>query len=64
MSPPLSLSFLMRAIKPWDKDALIYILIDECPFGIAFNLILFKDDIMQVCSVQQIGALLVTLYVW
>ena len=45
------------------KDALIHIPIDEGPFGIAFNLIVFKDDITQVCSMQRIGVVPVTLYV-
>ena len=55
--------FFMRAIKPWDKDALIRILIDEGAFGIVFHLIILKDYIMQVCSMKQIGALPLTLYV-
>ena len=47
---PLSLSFFMMAIKSWDKDALIHVLIDEYVFGIAFQLLVFKDDITQLCS--------------
>ena len=54
---------MMRAIKPWDKDALIRVLIDEGVFGIAFQLLVFKDDITQLCSMQQIGAVPLTLYI-
>ena len=45
MSCPLLLSFLLRAIKPWDKDAMITTLTEESPFGIAFNLLDFKHGI-------------------
>ena len=63
MTRPLSLSFLMWAIKPRDKDALIHILINKGVFGITFHLIIFKDDITQVCKMQQIGAVPLTLYI-
>ena len=63
---PLSLSFLMRAIKPWDKNALIHVLIDEgifgIIFGIAFQFLVFKDNVTQLCSVQHIRVVLLTVY--
>ena len=63
MSCPLSLSFLVKAIKPWDEDAMIMVSIEEGPFGIVINQLVFKDDITQVCKMQRIGATTVTLYI-
>ena len=51
----------MRAIKPWDKDALIRVPIDDGVFEITFQLLVFKDDIIQLCSTQQIGVVPLTL---
>ena len=51
VSFPLSLSFLLRAIKPWDEGATITVPIEEAPFGIAIDQIIFKDDITQVCKI-------------
>ena len=63
MTCPLLLSFLMRAIKPWDKDTLICVPIDDGVFEIVFQLLIFKDDITQLYSMQQIGVVPLTLYV-
>ena len=60
---PLSLLLLLRVIKPWDKDAVITISIEEATFGIAFDQLMLKDDITQVCKIQEIGVMVVTLYV-
>ena len=62
VSLPLSLSFLMRDIKHRDKDILIHVLIDEDVFGMTFQLLVFKDDITQLCCMQRIGAAPMTLY--
>ena len=59
---PLSLSFFMMATKSWDKGALICVLMDESVFGIAFQLLVFKDDITQLYSMQHIGVVPLTLY--
>ena len=60
---PLLLRLLLRAIKPWDKDAVIEILIDEAPLGITFDQLVLKDDITQVCNMEEIGAATVALYI-
>ena len=63
MTCPLSLRLLLRAIKHWDKDAVIEIPIDEAPFGITFDKLVLKDDISQVCNMEDIRATTVTLYI-
>ena len=45
-----------------EKDALICVSIDEDVFGLTFQLLVFKDDITQLCSMQEFGAVLLTLY--
>ena len=45
---PTIIIILLSAIKPWDKDAMITISIEEASFGIAYNQLVFKDEITQV----------------
>ena len=54
---PTIIKVFAEAIKPWDKDAVIEISIEEAPFGIAF----VKRDITQLCNMEEIGATTVTL---
>ena len=63
MPCPLSLRLLLRAIKPWDKDGVIEIPIEEAPFGIAFEHLVLKYDITYVCNMEDIGAMAVALYI-
>ena len=63
MSCPLSLKYFLRAIKPWDKDAVIKISIEAAAFGYASDQLVLKDDITQVCKMEEIGAMVVALYV-
>ena len=60
---PIIIIFFSESCKPWEKDGMIQIPIEEGPFGIAFNLFVFKDDITQIFRMQQIRAVSVTLYV-
>ena len=60
---PLSLSLLLKVIKLWDKDAVITIPIYEAAFGIAFDQLVLKGDITQVCKMQEIRVMTVTLYI-
>ena len=59
---PLSLKYLLRAIKPWDKDAVIEIPIEAAAFGYAIDQLVLKDDITQVCKMEEIGATTMALY--
>ena len=59
---PLSLRYLLRAVEPWDKDAPKEILIDAGAFGYAIDQLVLKDDITQVCKMEEIGATTMTLY--
>ena len=62
MSCPLSLKYLLRAIKPWDKDAVIEILIEPAAFRYAIDQLVLKDNITQVCKMEKIGVTTVALY--
>ena len=62
VSCPLSLKYLLRTIKPWDKHAVIKILKESATFGYAIDLLVLKDDITQVCKMEEIGATTVALY--
>ena len=42
---------------------MIMVPIEEGPFGIVINQLVFKDDITQVCKMQWIGVTTVTLYI-
>ena len=63
VSSPLLLKYLLRAIKPWDKDSVIEIPIEEAFFRYAIDQLVVKDDITKVCNMEEIGATTMTLYI-
>ena len=42
---------------------MIEILIEEAPFGYAIDQLVVKDDITQVCNMEEVGATIVELYI-
>ena len=62
MPCPLSLKYLLRAIELWDKHAAKKIPIKAAAFGYAIDQLVLKDDITQVCKMEEIGATTMALY--
>ena len=59
---PTVIKYLLRAIEPWDKDATKEISIEAAAFEYAIDQLMLRDDISQVCKMEEIGVTIMTLY--
>ncbi|PON34356.1 hypothetical protein PanWU01x14_345060 [Parasponia andersonii] len=61
-SIPTSIRLLLNIIQGADESVVVHVPFDEEVFGEAFRLPVLKEDIIEFCKLQQIGAVDITLY--
>ena len=59
---PVSVRLLLKTVEAWEEDHLVHVPFPGDIFGEAFQLLVFKDDILQFCKLEMIGAVPITLY--
>ncbi|PON66369.1 hypothetical protein PanWU01x14_110240, partial [Parasponia andersonii] len=59
---PASIRLLLNTIQGVDEGVVVNVSFDEEVFGEAFRLPIFKEDIIEFCTLQNIGAVPITLY--
>ncbi|PON38468.1 hypothetical protein PanWU01x14_312540 [Parasponia andersonii] len=60
---PASIRLQLNTIQGVDEDIIVHVLFDDEVFGEAFHLPVFKEDIIEFCTLQKIGAVPITLYI-
>ncbi|PON46442.1 hypothetical protein PanWU01x14_251900, partial [Parasponia andersonii] len=57
-----SIKLLLNTIQGVDEGVVVNVPFDEKAFGEAFYLPVFKEDIIEFCTLQKIGAVPIVLY--